>query len=66
MDIDEIDNEALRCLHLAARATDLVAADQLRSRAVRLNGIAEALEQHGVAILGPLPSTPMRVVKRAA
>ena len=58
MDIDDLDTEALRCLFAAAKTTDLVNAYDLRSRAIRLNRVAESVEWEGRFILGSQRSAP--------
>lgn len=58
MDIDDLDTETLRCLFAAAETTDLVKAYDLRSRAIRLNRVAESFEWEGPIILGSQRSAP--------
>jgi hypothetical protein len=58
MDIDDLETETLRCLFAAAETTDLVKAHELRSRALRLNRVAESFEWEGPFVLGSQRSAP--------
>jgi hypothetical protein len=58
MDIDELETETLRCLHLAATAASLDDANELRARAQRLNDVAKDVKWHAPSILGSQPPAP--------
>jgi hypothetical protein len=58
MDIDDLETEALRCLFAAAETTDLVKAYDLRSRAIRLNRVAESIDCDGPIVLGSQRAAP--------
>ena len=58
MDINDLDTEILRCLFVAGEMTDLVTAYDMRSRAIRLNRVAEAVEWDGPLVLGHQPAPP--------